>query len=165
MKRYLFVGLRMSVHDAGRAGAAGVHRRVDGLRRAVRVGGAGRGAAGTAVEAHRARAGAVPAAAAERRRHHRHRVDAGEHDGLRRHLLEIILVARLQLLADHLLGPRHVLDRALDRDDALKVEAVDVVDAARTEKPEQVLSQRRGSFIASNPHDFYIDKFLSILDS
>lgn len=46
------------------------------------------------------------------------------------HGLQIILIALAQLARDHGLGLAHVVDRALNRDDALQVETVNVVNAA-----------------------------------
>lgn len=46
------------------------------------------------------------------------------------HGLKIILVALAQLAGDHGLSLAHVLDRAFNRDNALEIEAVDVVDTA-----------------------------------
>lgn len=46
------------------------------------------------------------------------------------HSLKIVLVALAQLAGDHGLGLAHVLDGTLNCDNALEVEAVDVVDTA-----------------------------------
>ena len=61
------------------------------------------------------------------RGHHRHGVEAGEHHRLRRHRLQVVLVALAQLGADLGLGAAHVLDGSLHGDDPLQVERVDVV--------------------------------------
>lgn len=45
-----------------------------------------------------------------------------------RHGLQIVFVALSELVGDHGLGLGHVLNGALDRDDTLEVEAVDVID-------------------------------------
>lgn len=42
--------------------------------------------------------------------------------------LQVILVALTQFRADLRFATRHIVDRTLDRDDALQIEAVDVVD-------------------------------------
>lgn len=47
-----------------------------------------------------------------------------------RHRLEIVLVALTQFTGDHRLGFAHVVDRTLDRDNALEIEAIYVIDAA-----------------------------------
>lgn len=44
--------------------------------------------------------------------------------------MKIVLVALAQLAGDHGLGLAHVLDGTLNRDNALEIEAVDVVDTA-----------------------------------
>lgn len=46
------------------------------------------------------------------------------------HGLQVILIALTQFTGDHGLGLAHVFDCALNRDYALQIEAVNVVDAA-----------------------------------
>lgn len=65
--------------------------------------------------------------------HHSHRVQTGEHHGLRCHRLQIVLVALPELGTDLRLRLAHVVDGALDSDDALQVERADVVDARNSD--------------------------------
>lgn len=51
-------------------------------------------------------------------------------DGTYSHGLQIVFVALAQFAGDHGLGFAHVIDRTLNRDDALEIEAIDVVDTA-----------------------------------
>jgi len=44
--------------------------------------------------------------------------------------LQIVFVALTQFAGDHRLGFAHVIDRTLDCDNALEIEAIDVVDTA-----------------------------------
>ena len=62
--------------------------------------------------------------------HHGHGMQPGEHNALWRQRLQIILVALTQFGADLTLAARHILNAALHRDNALQIEAVDVVDRA-----------------------------------
>jgi len=55
-------------------------------------------------------------------------METGEHEALWRHRLQIVLVALAQFGANLILSTRHVLNQSLDGDDALQIEAVDVVD-------------------------------------
>ena len=59
-----------------------------------------------------------------------------------RRYLEIAFVALAQLGADHALGPRHVLDGALDGDDAFHVETADVAQTAPRIKKKQQRTRR-----------------------
>lgn len=52
------------------------------------------------------------------------------YDGTYSHSLQIVFVALAQFTGDHGLGFAHIIDRALDRDDALEIETIDVVDTA-----------------------------------
>lgn len=51
-------------------------------------------------------------------------------DGTYSHSLQIVFVALAQFTGDHGLGFAHVVDRALNRNDALEIETIDVVDTA-----------------------------------
>lgn len=55
-------------------------------------------------------------------------MQAWEHDTLRCHRLQVVLVALAQFGAAHVLRARHVINGALHRDNSFKVKAVDVVD-------------------------------------
>lgn len=55
-------------------------------------------------------------------------MQAREHDALRGHRLQIVLVALAQLGTALILRTRHIVNGALDGDDSLKVKTVDVVD-------------------------------------
>lgn len=44
--------------------------------------------------------------------------------------MQIVFVALAQLAGDHGLGFAHIIDRALNCDDALEIEAIDIVDTA-----------------------------------
>lgn len=62
--------------------------------------------------------------------HHRHWMEAGEHDALRGHGLDVVLVRLAQLQTDFGFGFGHTLDGSLDRDYPFGVAAGDVVDGA-----------------------------------
>lgn len=51
-------------------------------------------------------------------------------NGTYSHSLQIVFVALAQLAGDHGLGFAHIINRALNCDDALEIEAIDVVDTA-----------------------------------
>lgn len=57
-------------------------------------------------------------------------MQTGEHDALRCHRLQIVLVALTKFRANLVLGPRHIVNGSFHGDDAFQVEAVDVVDGA-----------------------------------
>ncbi|CAN8021828.1 unnamed protein product, partial [Ixodes persulcatus] len=63
-------------------------------------------------------------------RHHGHRVQAREHEGLRGQGGQVALVALAQLGADQLLRPAHALRLALDRDDPLQVQGARIIRTA-----------------------------------
>lgn len=44
--------------------------------------------------------------------------------------MQIVFVALTKLAGDHGLGFAHVVDRSFNRNDALKIEAIDIVDTA-----------------------------------
>lgn len=46
------------------------------------------------------------------------------------HCLQVVLVTLTQFVGDHRFGFAHVIDAAFDRDDAFKIEIVDIVDTA-----------------------------------
>lgn len=135
-------GCVREAHNATDVGALGADDGADGVVRYVEIGGLlqvigkdrrhhagrclGHGKALTRGERH----ARVKDHAVARCRHHCHGVETGEHEALRRHRLQVVLVALAQFGADLVLGTRHILDQALDRDDALQIEAVDVVDRA-----------------------------------
>lgn len=68
------------------------------------------------------------------------------------HGLQVILITLAQFAGDHGLGLAHVLDCALNRDNTLQIEAVNVVDAADSDLRVSVLhdSLDRVSALADN---------------